>query len=776
MRNRGLLLSATLFALSLLIPSLSGSSVYADEKSVVGAGNGIRSVSAIGRAPVQLQCNPDLPCSFSTEYKAKIPRESGTLLSIDSIYLKGKTEREIEKLLEGPIGSTAEIGALDTYGALKIIKLEREKLSRANGDALKDLRQTISGLDYGGNVFEGDSRRAEDAEAQNLDLLTRSYCDASVQGALSLPGPKSSAVGDLAARAIIVSDMIGDLSAADQYLQLVLKNPDFDLRFDGVYTDSYKLVTHLITTGQVKEAEALCRDFIEIAERDGKKQRIGYSQVQRNLQILRELLLQVLMAKKGEKPNKEALAVARELVDDVTSEKNGFWTSDSLHPLARSLEELCDYKRSCQIYAHRLKNERLKDGPNEDPHPGLQRVRDYCDDAYHLAQMQEKLGQPDQAIETAKKALEDYNLFLKAEQQTFAEQLDNYFPAGSDLELLLARLYLNSKKFDLARDLAQKSVKRIETALGPKSALIAKSLDLCARADDGLGQKSAATEARKRLAALERPSSFVETSDSEKFVLLRTASTAVEKGDAKNSINRLVEIYDRQGPVSNYKRRALNLFASLIGLSRRLSDKGRFAESDALLEKIAAIAARDEFTPVADKFIEVEKAYNRACRKKEAHVTWPQLAPEFMVSQLVHESGIPQPIAMRLNPELSKQENFRVLAEIYGDGGETKRAEFFMNRAIATSDRALSAAQSGGAVASSLVARTKIILLLDAARIRARAKRLDEHMSSERELSRFPQRRLRTKVQTLAISMRSIDSRSSSWRKHSKTVAKAIRR
>ena len=739
MRNRRILLSATLFAISLLIHSSPARSADANAKPVAAGGNATKkATTAIGRAPVRVQSNPDWPDSFSIESKTRRPGESGTLLSIDATYLKGKTEREIEKLLEGAIGSSVEIGALDTYFATKTIKLEREPLSRANGEALKDLRQTISLLDYERNVFEGDSRRAEDAEAQNLDLITRAYSKASVEGAISLPGPKSCAIGTLAARAVIASDKIGDLAAADQYLQLVLKNPEFDWRFDDVNTDSYKLVTHLVTTGRVKEAETLCRDFLEIAEREGKKQRADFNPGHRNLQVLRELLLQVLMAKKVEKPNKEALAVATALFDDIGSIENGLWASDSLKRLAKSLEELGDYKRASQVYEHRLKYEQFKGVPNEDPHPGLQRVRDYCGDAYHLARLQEKLGQPDQAIEIAKKALENYNTYLKPEQQTFAEQLDQYFPDGSDLESLLARLYLDSKKFALAQDFAQKSVKRIETALGSKSTILAKPLNLFALATDGTGQKSAGSEARKRLVSLERPSSFVETSDAEKFVLLRIATTAVEKGDigAKNTIGRLIEIYDTQGPVHDWKRRPLNLFAALIGLSRRLSDKGRFAESDALLDKIAVIAARDEFTPVACKFIDVEKAYNQMRRKKDAQVVWPQLAVKEAVSQMVQECGMPLEIATRFSAKLSEQENFRVLAEIYGDGGEATRAAFFVDRALAASDRAQGDAHAGGDVASSLLARTKIILLLDAAHVRARAGQQEQaHKLGEQAVS-----------------------------------------
>jgi hypothetical protein len=737
LRNRRVLLSATVVAINLLIQSAPVSSADENAKQVATADIATkRTIYAIGRAPVRVQSNPDCPCSFTTENKIGRQGEYGTLLSIDSIFLKGKTEREIEKLLEGPLGSSVEIGGLDSYFAPKTIKVAFKQRGRANGEALKDLNQTILLLDYERNIFDGDSSRVEDAEAQNLDLITRAYCKVSVEGASSLPGPKSFAIGAVAARAVIVSDMIGDLAASDQYLQLVLKNPEFDWRFDDVSTDSYKLVTHLVKTGRVREAETLCRDVLEIAARENEKQRVGFNPGRRNLEALRELLLQVLMAKKSEKPNKEALAVATALFEDIGPIEN-YWEGDSMKWLAKSLEELGDFARASQVYEHRLKREQLKGVPNEDSHPGLQRVRNYCSDAYNIARLQEKLGQSEQASQIAEKALENYNTFLKPEQQTFAEQLDEYFPDGSDLELLLARLYLNSKKFALAQDFAQKAVRRIETALGEKSAILTKALDLSALAADGAGQRSAAAEARKRLVSLERPSSFVETSDAEKFVLLRAAIAAVEKGDlGTRTIDRLVEIYDTEGPVHDWNRRPLNLFAALIGLSRRLSDRGRFAESDALLNKIAVIAARDEFTPVACKFIDVEKNYNQTRSKKGAQVAWPQLAAKRVVSQMVQECGIIAETAKLLSANLSEQENFRALAEIYGDGGEAKRAAFFVDRALAVSDRARADVHAGGDVASSLVSRTKIILLLDAARVRARAGQQEEaHKLGEQAVS-----------------------------------------
>ena len=93
MRNRRVLLSATLFAINLLIQSALARSVDDNAKPVAAGGIATKgTTTAIGRAPVRVQRNPDWPCSFSTESKPRRPGESGTLLSIDSIYLKGKTE------------------------------------------------------------------------------------------------------------------------------------------------------------------------------------------------------------------------------------------------------------------------------------------------------------------------------------------------------------------------------------------------------------------------------------------------------------------------------------------------------------------------------------------------------------------------------------------------------------------------------------------------------------------------------------------------------------
>ncbi len=127
-------------------------------------------------------------------------------------------------------------------------------------------------MDYERNVWKGDARRAEDAEAQNLGLLTRAYSAFSVEMAAALPGPKSYALGMQAAHAVIDCDTVGAMGDADRYLQLVVKNPEFDWRFgDGQESDSEKLVAHLVMTARLKEAESLCHAFLEAAERAEQK-------------------------------------------------------------------------------------------------------------------------------------------------------------------------------------------------------------------------------------------------------------------------------------------------------------------------------------------------------------------------------------------------------------------------------------------------------------------------------------------------------------------------
>ncbi len=185
--------------------------------------------------------------------------------------------------------------------------------------------------------------------------------------------------------------------------------------------------------------------------------------------------------------------------------------------LAELLEQLGDNAKAAQCYEEWMHIDELKDKPNVGEYPGLQRVREYCADAYHLAQLQVKLGKTDQAIETLKTTLERYNTFLRPDEQTYAEQLAGYSPDGSDIEVELARLYLAKRNFDSARDLAQKAVARIEKAIGAKSAVLTKPLETLGSALDGLGQSSAAQEAKRRIASLEAAPIDSEPDDAAQF-------------------------------------------------------------------------------------------------------------------------------------------------------------------------------------------------------------------------------------------------------------------
>ncbi len=79
-----------------------------------------------------------------------------------------------------------------------------------------------------------------------------------------------------------------------------------------------------------------------------------------------------------------------------------------------------------------------------------------------------------------------------------------------------------------------------------------------------------------------------------------------------------------------------------------------------------------------------------------------------------------------LSRDLDEIENLRGLSVVYGDAGESNRANVLADRALAACDRAQQKVHDHGDVATSLLARMRIIVLLDAARARGQAKRLDE--------------------------------------------------
>jgi hypothetical protein len=162
-------------------------------------------------------------------------------------------------------------------------------------------------------------------------------------------------------------------------------------------------------------------------------------------------------------------------------------------------------------------------------------------------------------------------------------------------------------------------------------------------------------------------------------------------------------------------------------LSRRLADHSRFEESEQILTRVAEIAKNKEFTPIASVFIDVEKEVNKALKKDSSTIAWPTIINQKeLVSKMVPANGISAEHENLLEKELIDLENLRALATIYDEAGEIARANLILDQALNLSDRISKKAHEHGDAAAAYLARTKTLFLLDAARIRAKAGRLEE--------------------------------------------------
>lgn len=678
---------------------------------------------AKGRAPVGITKVQNFSYQIQGPIEPGKAQVSGELISVDSKNLRGMSEDAINRSMNGSIGSFVEIDYRDSESRLCHVKFKREPAKKGGLDAMKDLKFSLESMDSERiNQINRRRRAANDYESQNLDLFAQGYSRMLVDTALELPGPKSPAIGRAAADAVILHDQIGNLKAADQYLKMVFDNASFDLSFrDNLHeNDSAKLIKHLIATGRTSEAETLCKKIIEALEQHKKTNPNEWVFDSVGKQIILELQARALIAAGR---TKEASAIAAKLFDEDTGMSQ--WQLRGDRPqewLADLLEQAGDYQRAAKCYEQWLHIHDVKGKPNSDEYPGIHVVRDYCFDACRLAELRVKLGEVDQAIEILQTALSRYNSLLRSEQQITVEKLPAFYPTGSDIETQIARSYLIRKDFDLAQEYAQKAIKRIEDAIGSKTAVLKAPLEIAASALQLKGQPGAASDLRKRISALPPVATDQTPGDDKQFALIRTAISDIDANkvsEIRKSVDAVSKIYEQQEPVHDFHRHTLNLFCAQLAIARALSDHALFTESDRVLDRLYTLARRKEFTPIAYSFIGVEKSMNQTRQPASKKISFPIVSDsKELLLQLWRGAVVPA----SLSTDLTEAENFRVLACIHYDAEELSRANLLINEALSASERGRIIALKYGHVSSAALARQNVIILLDAARIRAQSK------------------------------------------------------
>jgi len=670
----------------------------------------INSDAAWYRPKLQLIMNNRNGISVSsTDYTPGNPRISGKLISLDGIPLKGKSLHEIELLLYGPENSTVEVTFLESDGSLTSERVKRcprrdfgtinESYARSLFLSLQDERSiqwsTCANTNY--ITFE----------SNNLDLFLRASRNVELERLEDLPEPKSNTIFDVASDALIASDSVGDLKGAGKCLDLILANQAFESGSrEHKRSAISKLINHLIQTGRTEGAAEVCNSWLSKLAAKSRESRDWHDQND-EWQTLKRLA-------EAQKENcAETLSKMLTMSAAVHSQN---W--DEIGWLGNALERIGNHEKALACF------ESIK--PFERPiansivsNDSIEPVAYY---ALRIAQSEELCGQHAKAITTLLRLLDLIDKRVSTDDQDIAEREPCFYPARSDVEFQLARLYLGQDDYATAETLACSAISRVEKALGKSALPLKPHLELLAKILVRQEKQQEALVLLQRASKILSPQVESDLTDHEKFSLFTIACKAIQKEDVQTSqdaVKQLITCYRSELPVVDFRRHPLNIFCALLVLSRELSDHQRFGEAHQILDILHTGALGKERTPVAADFIDVERCITY---KLQGNMRFPwalvdernhlveQSTSFLKYSDLDKSAGLLE--------SLRKQENMRRFAALYLAAGYGVRAECLIARALELSSTSIT---NSAAIQSRDVQECRVLTLLDAAIIYASA-------------------------------------------------------
>jgi hypothetical protein len=172
------------------------------------------------------------------------------------------------------------------------------------------------------------------------------------------------------------------------------------------------------------------------------------------------------------------------------------------------------------------------------------------------------------------------------------------------------------------------------------------------------------------------------------FALTRRCLSAIGTGNkaaANSDATKLLANYEAELPPPEWRPigtiTGQNLFCTLLNISRKMSDHGWFAESNALLEKLSAAATIKKDWSTAAEFILIEKVINAGRAKKDSADLWAKLDKAPLFSWQSNRAGKAGNI---ITVDLSESEKLRLLAIAFYSADELARADILVSQALKT--------------------------------------------------------------------------------------------
>lgn len=630
-----------------------------------------------GLPNIRLTFTPNQGCEIDNQPMTRVSPISGRLLAIEGRPARGMSQSEIVERLKGKPGTTVQITYLDREMTEQNSVLQRLPAKRFGNSAYtkRNLLDSVDGFDYDGHKY-GDTRQLATSELsnyenQNFDIFLRAAAASRIVDAQAEPYKSDLYVANLAAQCFVALCTVGAFDQAKRLVPL-LQNALVQQGTDSSYRSglSAQLVHALSNLGATKECDALCQQLIR--ETSTAESQTVLQQQPNKLTLLESQKLYAEFLLHEHRPK------AKDILNQIFAHRNQVGYRNRFQDLCQNqlpdlLEEAGELERARICFAELLNqyNSIIKVNSelvNPSRSIGPDEVRQSAYYSWRIADLQFKQGQTKAAIDTIDGAIALYDKNQKAKVQGLVNRIAFFFPTKEDLVL-----------------------KR--NALRENKPLPAESYG-------------------------------AEENYDEDFNLLRQCRRKIVSNDKTYiaDLQKLLRRYKNRAQVPNYEQHPLNLFCALMGIARQLTDHQHIKDSDSLLEVLKTSAITIEQTPMATLLPELELAYNRELQHTpataEAHwkiveslltpTDWSAIFPDLANNRSVKES-------LTL---VGKLEANRYLANIYSKGYEQKRADSLIRRCYPIYDRLNRSALTQ--LDHALVARLKIMLLLDQAEIDAR--------------------------------------------------------
>jgi hypothetical protein len=588
--------------------------------------------------PVDLQCVNNL--GYIVRFRPPISFRRGQpyLLTVQGVKLRNKPALEVTRnYLKGAPGSTIRIGVVNYAGKTEEIDLYIPLKEKANG--MFSPEEFYNSIDR----FNGEEPHPNLTEKTqtNNDLIAKGYCSDSAKKCSESEESQRNTLTTVF-QCIAVSQAIGDLGAADKFLQQAMSalqdNSSAPIRtLNFPFSDTIK---NLIALGQEKEAVAICQKLASPAYQEG----VEHLDPCKILECLSTI------------PTKESYAVQMELIErlylsysreQTPSSQNQLWFGQFLEERDKTPE------RALKIYS--IKEKILRKVP--DPQPSFTSCQNLAACLYLKAQAESRLGDTERAAKDLSAITDYFKANLPPAQFALLDQLPLYFPTPSDIA---------AAHTALAKSQPIKALPPItcepwyESSSRGKPAESVPSIALQFPQTKGCFTAIARGEQSKALALAQQ--------------LL---------GASKREANNEEEIYSRIRQ---------NLFCTTIRIARAFADKGWIADSDHLLKQLTRTISEKGLDPgwvkIANLMIASEELVNSLSNKK---LTTNQSADQriknrsweaFENNYLDIKSKGKSIDAKRISFNYERCKRLRLLAMNYTFADEYRRAKLFYDRAL----------------------------------------------------------------------------------------------